>query len=61
VTGAPEKIVKNGYIDVPDKPGLGIDDYNDEVLREHIDPAFPELWASTEMWDNERSHDRLWS
>lgn len=61
VNGAPEKIVKNGYIDVPDKPGLGIDDYNDEILREHIDPAFPELWLSTEMWDDERSHDRLWS
>ncbi|MDD4774402.1 MAG: mandelate racemase/muconate lactonizing enzyme family protein [Eubacteriales bacterium] len=61
ITGAPKKIIDNGYINVPDKPGLGADDYNDEVLREHIDPAFPELWASTEMWDNERSHDRLWS
>ncbi len=61
VLGAPEKIIRNGYIDVPEKPGLGIDDYNDEVLLEHIDQSFPELWASTEKWDNEHSHDRLWS
>ena len=62
VTGAPEKqLVQNGYIRVPEKPGLGIDDYNDEVLREHLHPDFPELWASTERWDVNGSHDRLWS
>lgn len=60
-TGTPEKIVQNGFIQVPDKPGLGIDDLNDEVLREHLNPAFPELWASTEEWDHEHSNDMLWS
>ena len=59
--GTPKKIVKNGFIDVPDKPGLGIDDLNDEVLADHLHPMFPELWKSTEEWDNEFSHDRLWS
>ena len=59
--GTPKKIVENGFITVPDKPGLGVDDYNDEVIREHIDPNFPELWADTSMWDKEHSHDRLWS
>ncbi len=59
--GTPKKIVQNGFIQVPDKPGLGIDDLNDEVLREHLNPAFPELWASTEEWDNEHSNDMLWS
>jgi L-alanine-DL-glutamate epimerase-like enolase superfamily enzyme len=62
VLGAPaDKLVQNGYITVPDKPGLGIDDYNDEVLREHLHPDFPELWASTERWNANWSHDRLWS
>jgi L-alanine-DL-glutamate epimerase-like enolase superfamily enzyme len=62
VTGGPtKKLVQNGYLQVPDKPGLGIDDYNDEVLREHLHPDFPELWASTERWDRNWSHDRLWS
>ncbi|NMA46247.1 MAG: mandelate racemase/muconate lactonizing enzyme family protein [Lentisphaerae bacterium] len=59
--GTPAKIVQNGYIEVPDKPGLGIDDFNDEVLKEHLHPAFPTLWAPTNEWDNEWSHDRLWS
>ena len=61
VTGTNGKLVQNGYIDVSDKPGLGIDDYNDEVIKEHLHPKFPEMWASTEMWDDEWSHDRVWS
>ena len=55
------KLVQNGYIEVPDKPGLGIDDYNDEVIKEHLHPRFSELWASTDMWNDEHSYDRLWS
>ena len=59
--GTPKKIVENGYIAVPDKPGLGVDDYNDEVLREHLDPDYPVMWAETSHWDDVYSHDRLWS
>ena len=55
------KLVQNGYIEVSDKPGLGIDDYNDEIIKEHLHPKFPELWASTDKWNDEFSHDRLWS
>ena len=61
VIGAPKKIVENGYITVPDKPGLGVDDFNDEVLREHLHPAYPEMWTETSRWDGIWSHDRLWS
>jgi L-alanine-DL-glutamate epimerase-like enolase superfamily enzyme len=61
VVGAPKKIVENGFIAVPDKPGLGVDDYNDEVLREHLHPDYPALWAETSRWDDVYSHDRLWS
>lgn len=59
--GTPKKIVENGFITVPDKPGLGVDDYNDEVLREHLDPNYPVMWAETSHWDDVYSHDRLWS
>jgi gluconate/galactonate dehydratase len=59
--GTPKKIVENGFINVPEKPGLGIDDLNDEVLAEHLHPDYPELWASTEEWDKGWAHDRLWS
>jgi len=59
--GLPKPIVKDGFITVPDKPGLGIDDLNDEVLAAHIDPDLPGLWAPTDQWDNEFSWDRVWS
>lgn len=59
--GTPKKLVQNGFIQVPCKPGLGIDDLNDEVLAEHLHPDFPALWAPTDQWDNEWPHDRLWS
>jgi L-alanine-DL-glutamate epimerase-like enolase superfamily enzyme len=59
--GTPKKIVENGYIKVPDKPGLGVDDWNDEVIKEHLDPEHPVLWEDTGRWDRWWSHDRLWS
>ena len=57
----PKPLIEHGFIRVPDLPGLGIDDLNDEVLKEHLDPEFPVLWGSTEEWDNWYSRDRLWS
>lgn len=61
VSGFPGPIVRDGFIDVPDRPGLGIEALNDEVLAEHLSPAHPGLWESTESWDRESSNDRLWS
>lgn len=61
VTGLPDPIITDGYITVPDKPGLGFDDVNTELLAEHLDPEAPLLWADTDAWNAERSHDRLWS
>ena len=57
----PKPLLKNGYIDVPELPGLGIDDINDDVIKEHLHPDYPVMWESTETWDNDFSHDRLWS
>ena len=54
-------IVDNGFITVPDKPGLGIEDLNDEVLKEHLHPDYPGIWSSTDEWNDDYSHDRLWS
>ncbi len=61
VEGPAKPIVKNGFITVPDSPGLGIESLNDEVLAEHLHPAFPDLWASTEAWNGEWANDRTWS
>ena len=60
VTGLPNPIIQNGYIEVPETPGLGID-LNPEVIQAHLHPDDPEYFAPTTEWDTERSHDRLWS
>ncbi|MGB9595495.1 MAG: mandelate racemase/muconate lactonizing enzyme family protein [Candidatus Poribacteria bacterium] len=60
VTGLPNPIIQNGYIDVPESPGLGID-LNEEVIKAHLDPRDPGYFERTTEWDKEWSHDRLWS
>lgn len=61
VTGLPSPLVQDGYIQVPEKPGLGFDDINEDLFRQHIDPTDPMFFEPTDAWNNERSHDRLWS
>ena len=60
VTGLPNPIIQNGYIEVPEAPGLGID-LNSDVIQAHLHPDDPEYFTPTTEWDQERSHDRLWS
>lgn len=59
--GLPEPFIRDGFIYPPDRPGLGIDDLNDEVLREHLHPGIPGLWEPTDGWNETWAHDRLWS
>lgn len=61
VTGLPNPIVQNGYIAVPDSPGLGIESLRDDVIAEHLDPADPGLWEPTDAYNRLDAHDRLWS
>ncbi len=61
VTGLPSPIVQDGFVSVPDGPGLGIASLNDEVLAQHLHPDYPEMWAPTEHWNDEWAHDRTWS
>jgi L-alanine-DL-glutamate epimerase-like enolase superfamily enzyme len=52
-------LVKDGYIDVPNSPGLGFE-LNEEVTKSLLREG--DGWFDpTPEWDNERSHDRLWS
>ena len=60
VTGLPNPIIQEGYIAVPETPGLGIE-LNETVIREHLHPAETGYFVPTSEWDTERSHDRLWS
>jgi L-alanine-DL-glutamate epimerase-like enolase superfamily enzyme len=59
--GLPKPLIDHGFINVPDRPGLGIEDLDDEVIRAHLNLEIPGIWESTEAWDGEWSHDRLWS
>ena len=61
VNGLPKPLVKDGYITVPDAPGLGIESLNEELIAEKINPAIPGLWESTDEWNKEFSNDRIWS
>ena len=59
--GLPGPIVRDGFITVTDKPGLGIDDLNDELLMQHLQPGVKAIWQATDRWDDEWSWDRTWS
>lgn len=59
--GLPEPLIRNGFIYPSDKPGLGIDDLNDDVLKEHLHPGLPGLWEPTDEWNDTWAHDRTWS
>jgi L-alanine-DL-glutamate epimerase-like enolase superfamily enzyme len=61
VTGVPNPLIEDGYMTVPETPGLGFEDLNEEVVRAHMDPRQPGYFEPTEAWNEERSHDRLWS
>jgi L-alanine-DL-glutamate epimerase-like enolase superfamily enzyme len=59
VEGIEKPIINKGFINVPDKPGLGIT-LNDEAVKQHLLPGTG-FFEPTPMWDKEHSTDRLWS
>jgi gluconate/galactonate dehydratase len=61
VNGLPKPLIQNGYIAVPDAPGLGIESLNEELIAEHAYPKGSSTWQSTDQWNEDWSHDRLWS
>jgi L-alanine-DL-glutamate epimerase-like enolase superfamily enzyme len=57
--GVSTPIVNHGWIEVPDRPGLGVT-LNEEVVRQHLMPGTG-YFEPTPQWDQERSWDRVWS
>jgi len=57
--GVKTPIVNHGWIQVPDRPGLGVT-LNEDVVRHHLAPGTG-YFDPTPQWDQERSWDRLWS
>ena len=52
-------LVKDGYVKVPDAPGLGVD-INEGVVKEHLREN-EEYFAPTDDWNEDQSWDRTWS
>lgn len=61
ISKLPKPLLQNGFITVPDAPGLGIDELNDETIAAHLHPDIPGLWEPTDKWDDYWANDRLWS
>lgn len=62
ISGITAPLIQAGYARVPETPGLGFTDVQEAALQDCIDTARRGGYfeASTD-WDDERSHDRLWS
>ncbi len=55
VNEVPKPIIQQGYIPVPDLPGLGVT-LNDEVMKQHLAPGVG-YFEPTPMWDEKQSFD----
>ncbi|GHU77693.1 D-mannonate dehydratase [Spirochaetia bacterium] len=61
VKGFGGPVIDRGFITPNNKPGLGFDDLDDEVLRAHLMPGAGGLWDDTNFWDNIYSNDKRFS
>jgi L-alanine-DL-glutamate epimerase-like enolase superfamily enzyme len=59
LTGIEKPLVQNGYVKVPENPGIGAE-YNEEVVKEFLIEG-EKLFAPTPEWNEIRAWDRLWS
>ena len=60
VTGLPNPIIQKGYIAVPDAPGLGFGDINEEAFLRRMDSKDNRFFEPTSEWDDEWNYDRQW-
>jgi len=60
IDGVSKPIIQNGYITVPDAPGLGFT-LNEDAVKEHLIPEDRGFFEPTTQWDSEKSWDRSWS
>lgn len=59
--GIANPLIADGFIQVPDKPGLGIDSLNEELIAQHLHERYPGQWEPTHQWNQEWANDRTWS
>jgi L-alanine-DL-glutamate epimerase-like enolase superfamily enzyme len=61
VNGLPKPLIQDGFITVPNTPGLGIESLNEELISQLICEKIPGQWEETSQWDGDICNDRLWS
>ena len=62
IDGIEKPLIVDGYARVPEAPGLGFGELNEEAIREHMDTSRREgYFEPSEGWNDERSLDHLWS
>ena len=57
----PKIKLENGFMNVPDAPGLGIESLNEELIKKFKKADCEEPWSETSNWDKEWANDREWS
>ena len=60
IDGLPKPLIQDGYIAVPEGPGLGFT-INEDAFKEHLVEWDKGFFEPTPEWDRTPSHDRLWS
>ncbi len=64
IDGIEKPLVVDGYAPVPEAPGLGFGELNEEAIRERMDKRPGKdagYFVPTDEWNEQTSHDRLWS
>lgn len=59
VTGIEKPIVYDGYVKVPNTPGLGVD-LNPDIIKEHLRDG-EKYFPPSDAWNKDQSWDRTWS
>ena len=59
--GIDNPLIVDGFVRVPDTPGLGIESLNEELIAAHIHDKYPGRWEDTSFWNDEWANDRTWS
>lgn len=57
----PNPLIQDGFVTVPDAPGLGIESLNEEMIRQYAQKGAPEPWSSSDAYNGIWSNDRTWS
>jgi L-alanine-DL-glutamate epimerase-like enolase superfamily enzyme len=61
VDGPPKPLMAaDGFVPVPNAPGLGIE-LNEDAVKGDLEDPEKDYFPPTPEWDRERAHDRLWS